>query len=324
MNNWLPVPLCDHGSAAKQIIDEKLLFKVDVTLHLFPNIDATNIWIRRLLRVYKKVHSSGIDDGPCEAMSEIIPILYVRQGRDDAACDFIYRHFFQNLIPKNDNRPHAPLCFANFQASFDLGHQVLLTLITIKALRLFKDIENVSLALRGHVAQEIIDEISKHLGSDFLKAISGFDYLKATGNAAWRQEKILEMERVLVRCVYQASRRNRHIWSYVLDTERLSARELFGQYSSWEVNWNTNAEARAEIIAIRQYQVWMETPGSHDILRSAMAAAEAARWVPAGKLPWLLGHENEERWIDDRLAAQADGGLHECHACQDIYRAAQE
>lgn len=296
VNNWFPKPPCKHGLTRQYDDDENSLFKVEVTLHLFPTIDATNLSVRRLLRIYKRVKSSLPPDGPYRAMSQIIPILYVRQGRDEDAYDFIYDP--EDGIPKKDYLVYSPQFFANHQSTLDLGHQVLLTLITIKALRQLKDIRNLSRALGGHIPQEIIDEISKNLVTDSIKSISRFDYLKATGNAVWRQQKIREIEKVLMRLVGQVSRTNEHVWEFMLDTERLSARDTFGQFSSLELSWNITAKARAEMVAIRQYQVWMETPGSHDILRSAMAAEKAA--VKARRWFYMPGRLLELRCLESR------------------------
>lgn len=70
----------------------------------------------------------------------------------------------------------------------------------------------------------------------------------------------------------------------MLDTERLAARDMFGQFNAGADGWYVRVEA--EMVAIRQYQVWMETPGSYDILSSAMTAA--ARWASARGFLWPI------------------------------------
>jgi hypothetical protein len=157
-----------------------------------------------------------------------------------------------------------------------------MTLMAIKALRYLQDIENISMAFRGIIPQEIIDNICEFPGTDFLGPISGFDFIKATGDASWRHKKIRETRRIVRLCVFNAGSTNRHIWTSMLDTERLAARDIFGQFNVW----TDGRRETAEMVATRQYQLWMETPGSYDILRSAMAAT--ARWSSARGFCWPI------------------------------------
>lgn len=186
---------------------------------------------------------------------------------------------------------HEPwrLSFKQLQGYTGLGHQVLLTLLAIKALRYIQDIENISIAFRGILPQEIIDNICEFPGTDFLGPMPGFDFIKATGDASWRQNKIREMRRTVMKCVYEAGRTNRHIWRVMLDTERLAARQQFGQFNKQAARpraagWDI--KELAELVAIRQYQVWMETPGSYDILRSAKEAVET--WASVLGYSWPM------------------------------------
>lgn len=245
-------------------------------LHLFPNMVVTEISLQRLLRIYDRGKIPQSWKGLYVAITDLIPVIYVRQGRDAAGYDFMY-HFWAK---KQMFKP-LPLSFKQLQAFAGLGHQVLMTLMAIKFLRYIQDIENISIAFRGvDIPQEIIDNICEFPDTDCLWPISRFDFIKATGDASWRQNKIREMRKTVMKCVYEASCTNKHIWRVMLDTEKLAAREEFGQFSN-RAAWNRAAgwdvRELAELVAIRQYQVWMETPGSYDILKSAKKAV--ATWA---------------------------------------------
>lgn len=255
---------------------------MDVTLHLFPNIAATELSVRHLRDISDRGWKYERDQVPRSwkglyvAITDLIPVLYARQGRDAAAYAFICH--------RDEELPWftMPSGFESLQMRTSLGHQVLMTLMAIKALRYLQDIENISMAFRGIIPQEIIDNICEFPGTDFLGPISGFDFIKATGDASWRHKKIRETRRIVRLCVFNAGSTNRHIWTSMLDTERLAARDIFGQFNVW----TDGRRETAEMVATRQYQLWMETPGSYDILRSAMAAT--ARWSSARGFCWPI------------------------------------
>lgn len=219
------------------------------------------------------------------AITDLIPVIYVRQGRDAAAYNFMYHNWDQEMV-------YQPwrLSFKQLQGYTGLGHQVLLTLLAIKALQYIQDIENIAIAFRGtNLPQEIIDMICGFPGTDVLGPISGFDFIKATGDASWRRSKIREMRRTVMKCVYEAGRTNRHIWRVMLDTERLASRQEFGQFNILAAGHRAagwDMRELADLVAIRQYQVWMETPGSYDILRSAKEAVET--WASGLGYSWPM------------------------------------
>lgn len=283
-------------------------------LHLFPNIAATGLSLRLLTRIH---HRGPVmielrrarDRSPDKAserlhatIADLMPVIAVRQGRYEGAYRFIYKKTKDNVRSPSDLVPGVTLAearrsFKEIHLNASLGHKVILTLIAIKALRHVQDMNNLNVAFgqggknaRGRaLPQEIIDLMCEHLGStDFLENFFGFDFRKATSDASWRQSKIREMRWVVTKCVYDTARSNKHIWLQMLDTDRSAAPAEFGQFSTKE-GWDV--EKMAEMVAVRQYQVWTETPGSFNILRKAMA--KAARWASEEGYCWPI-----ERQID--------------------------
>lgn len=298
--DWLLDTRCRHAQ------NRHTFYKVDIMLHLFPNIAAVEI-SRRCLFTMHRQRSHALEhvcDGDrwnylwehlYTAIADLIPVIDVRLGRDEEAYRFIYQEA-QNSYPWNFGLRDPSFTAQTVNAlwkkhrSFEemhyrtgLGHQVVLTLLAIKALRLVQDVQNISISgLIGKsvggkvIPQEMIDNICKYLGTDFLANLFGIDLRKATSDATWTRNKIWEMKWVVTKSVYNTARSNKHIWRLMLDTDRFEARSEFGQFST-ETGWD--AERMAEVVAVRQYQTWMETPGSFDILRTAMAAA--ASWASA-------------------------------------------
>lgn len=266
-----------------------MLSKVDIMLHLFPNTAATEISRRLLARIYKNNSSpDGAWERMYETVADLIPVIDVRQGQEEAAYKFIYQHTKDEVyspidwVPTGSVPPsEARRSFEEIQGHASLAHQVVLTLMAIKALRHVQDMKNVFHCLRKNfirekeIPQEIIDHVCEQLGSTaFLANLFGVDLIKATAEASWRQAKTSEMRWVVTKCVYEAGRSNKHIWRLMLDTDRLAAPGEFGRYDT-KAFWDLRE--MAEVVAVRQYQVWMETPGSFDILRKAMT--QAARWA---------------------------------------------
>lgn len=303
--DWLlQVPTTDLWTIQEQ--NHHTLFKVDIMLHLFPNTAAAEMSQRFLLRVHRRGSHRHIQwgfkpwQGLYVAIADLIPVIDVRRGRDEEAYRFIYQ-VTQSSAPWLDiarrkfgyhrdftsDEAHAIMnrhrSFEVIQKHSSLGHQVVLTLLAIKALRMVQDLPNISMSgLLGicvggrSIPQEIMDNIYKYLGTDFLADLFGINPRTAASDATWTRNKIWEMQWVVTKCVYETARSNKHIWRLMLDTDRLEARGEFGQFST-EAGWDV--EKMAEVVAVRQYQVWMETPRSFGILRRAMAAA--ARWASA-------------------------------------------
>lgn len=307
----------------EELKNQNTLAKVDLTLHLFTTIEAAE----RSQRFLFGMRQAEIWDleawvGLYFTIENLIPVVYLRQGRDEKAYKFIYQHrkrcflrpanaawrrsdlvpfdplsagSYSGLIPIYDLR----LSFEETQEHARLGHQVVLTLMAIRALRHVEDIQRLNRGLRGTIVggkalpQETLNNVCEHLGtkSGFLEHLFGFDFIEATRDDTWRDNKISQMRALVMRCVYQTGRKNRHIWRLMLDTDRLAARSEFGQLDprgkdAWD------SQRTAEVLAIRQYQLWMETPGSFDALREAMAAA--ARWASKRGFCWPI-----ERQPDD-------------------------
>ncbi|KAG6357763.1 hypothetical protein INS49_013642 [Diaporthe citri] len=239
-------------------------------------------------------------------VADLIPVIDVRQGQYEAAYRFIYGKTKHRVRRPNDQVPAVRLAearrsFREIHLNASLGHQVILTLMAIRALRHVQDIMNLNVAFgqrgtneRGRaLPQEIIDLVCEHLGSVFLENLFGFDLSKATSYASWRRSKIREMQWVVTKCVYDTARSNKHIWLQMLDTDRSAAPGKFGQFSTKE-GWDV--EKMAGVVAVRQYQVWMETPGSFDILRKAMA--KAARWGSEQGYCWPIERQVELDYIE--------------------------
>lgn len=296
--------------------NKNMLIHVDVTLHLFATTEAVERSQRFLLGVHQNywVGYHTPERGIYLTIRDFIPVLYLRQGRDEEAYKIIYRH--RNMgghDPTNTREIRAGLnvlgrfpgptgygdyfflhqSFEQIQDKAPLGHQVALTLMAIKALRCLQDIQRVSVALRGTyvrgnaIPQETIENICEFLGtkSSFLESLFDIDLIKVTREISWRNNKTSQMRALVRRCVYETGRTNRHIWRWMLDTDRLAARNEFGQVYPVEGNaWDS--QRIAEVVAVRQYQVWMETPGSFDILRKAMASA--ARWTSKEGFCWPI------------------------------------
>lgn len=282
-------------------------------LHLFPNIAATGLSLRLLDRIHNRgpariLFRRGRSPSPDKAserlhatIADLMPVIAVREGRYEGAYRFIYKKTKGKVRSPSDMVPgqiaEARRSFKEIHLNASLGHKAILTLMAIKALRHVQDINNLNVALGQDVTnergkalpQEIIDLACEHLGStDFLENLFGFDFRRATSNTSWRQSKIREMRWVVTKCVYETARSNKHIWLQMLDTDRSAAPAEFGQFST-EVG--LDVVKTAEVVAVRQYQVWTETPGSFDILSKAMA--KAARWASEEGYCWPI-----ERQID--------------------------
>ncbi|KAL2285721.1 hypothetical protein FJTKL_07727 [Diaporthe vaccinii] len=260
------------------------------------------------------IYSRGQDPSPDKAserlhatIADLMPVIAVRQGRYEGAYTFIYKKTKDNVRSPSDMVTWVSLAdtrrsFKETHFNAKLGHKVILTLMAIKALRHIQDINNLNVALgqgvtneRGRaLPQEMIDLTCEHLGcTDFLENLFGFDFRKATWDASWRQRKIREMRWVVTKCVYDTARFNKHIWLQMLDTDRSGAPAEFGQFST-EVG--PDVEKRAEVVAVQQYQVWMETPGSFDILGKAMA--KAARWASEKGYCWPIEFQLDLDYIE--------------------------
>lgn len=281
--------------------NKNMLIHVDVTLHLFATTEAVERSQRFLLGVHQNYRLGNYtpERGIYLTTRDLRPVLYLRQGRDEEAYRIIYRY---SKMEGHGNYFFTHRSFEQIQEKATLGHQVALTLMAIKALRCLQDIQRVSVALRGTyvggnaIAQETIENICEFLGtkSGFLEDLFDINIIKVSRKMSWRNNKTSQMRALVRRCVYETGRTNKHIWRLMLDTDRLAARNEFGQVYPVEGNaWES--ERIAEVVAVRQYQVWMETPGSFDILRKAMASA--ARWTSKEGFCWPIerGPESFER-----------------------------
>lgn len=198
--------------------------------------------------------------------------------------------------------PDPCKCFEEIQQHASLGHQVALTLMAIKALRFVQSFRHLD-GLRGSYAggncipQEVLDRIYDFMPdteSLFLHKLFGIDTVKARWDAKWGKEKILEMKMLVTKCVFEAGCTNKHIWRWMLDTDRLAARDEFGQYyPSVKDDWDL--ERRAEVVAVRQYQAWMETPGAFSALRTAIWSA--TRWASVRKFSWPVERQPRFKWV---------------------------
>lgn len=299
-----------------ELNNKNMLIHVDVTLHLFATTEAVERSLRFLLGVYPNDRLGYHTPESCMYLTirDLIPVLYLRQGRDEEAYRIIYGHRdmggpgpinageiiidFNFLRGYSVTTGHGTYFFTHqsfeqIQEKATLGHQVALTLMAIKALRCLQDIQRVSVALHGTyvrgnaIPQETIENICEFLGtkSSFLESLFDIDLIKVTRDLPWRDNKTSQMRSLVRRCVYETGRTNKHIWRWMLDTERLAARNEFGQAYPVEGNaWDS--QRTAEVVAVRQYQAWMETPGSFDILRNAMASA--ARWASKEGFCWPI------------------------------------
>lgn len=292
-----------------------MLSRVDIMLHLFPNIAATEWSQRQLVRIHNRgpdmTYVKGVGLGPDKAserlhatIADLMPVIDVRQGRDEAAYMSIYRKTQDKVHSPNDWGPgvrHAGerLSFEEIHGHASLGHQVVLTLMAIKALRQLHDIKNLSIGLHGRnksgkaIPQEIIDLMYEHLGSnEFLGNFFGFDFKRTTSDALWRENRIRAMRRVVTKCVFETGRVNKHMWLQMLDTDKAAAPGEFGQFSL-EEGWDV--VKMAEVVAVRQHQLWMETPGSFGILRKAMA--HAARRASVEGYCWPIQRRRQIEYL---------------------------
>ncbi|KAI3398500.1 hypothetical protein diail_9024 [Diaporthe ilicicola] len=269
----------------------KALIKVDLTLHLFPNLAALETSLDSLLKIYHG--KSEILSGVYRAISDLIPVIYVRLHRDKEAYEFVYNHTYKHVFKNDDwdaeqtdspdqdddqyeDEPPVfdrPCSLDDVDEAAALGHQVLLTLMAIKVLHYLKEMQHASIALVGTTVlpQEIVNLICERLGPDLRAGPFGFSFYKATGDPVWRGEKISELKRLITRFVNEAAFTNTRIWWCMLAAEEHMARSAFGQYGlarpHWDEEWN------AGIVVARHYQAWMETPGAFDTLREAVAEA---------------------------------------------------
>lgn len=198
--------------------------------------------------------------------------------------------------------PDVCRSFEEIQQHASLGHQVALTLMAIKALRFVQSFRHLD-GLRGSYAggncipQEILDRIYEFMPdteSLYLQKLFGIDTVRARRDAKWSKEKILEMKMLVTKCVFEAGCTNKHIWRWMLDTDRLAARNEFGQfYKTMKDNWAS--ERRAEVVAVRQYQAWMETPGAFSALRTAIWSA--TRWASVRKFSWPVERQKRFKWV---------------------------
>lgn len=295
------------------------LVKVDLTLHLFATIEAAERSQRLLFGMPRFVWGHGLWEGLYVTFGDLIPVISLRLGRDEEAYKFIYRHkncicFYLansagrrsgfnslNQLSKGRRALGAKAItiegprrsFEEVQERAGLGHQVALTFLGIKALRHLQYIRRLNRVLRvdrvnGNVIpQEVINNICAHLGSEsgFLENLFGFDLIEATRDEIWMDSMMSKMQALVTRCVYETGRTNRHIWRWMLDTGRLAARDEFGQFDPMEEDaWDS--QGAAEAVAVRQYQLWMEAPGSFDVLSKAVAAA--ARWASKRGFCWPI------------------------------------
>lgn len=217
---------------------------------------------------------------------------------DEFRTERLLKGLFQ-LRERMDGEPvleEVPRSFAEIHLHATLGHKVTLTLMAIRALRQVQDIARINWALLGvqvgenYIPQEIIDIICENLGGcPTLDVIFGFDFIKATGDAAWRRDKIAELQRLVTRCVYGTGRVNSYMWRRMLDTDKLEDRYDFGQV--YPMVWDLHLEKTAEMVALRQYQAWEETSGSFDVLKKAVAAATG--WAERRGFCWPDGCQPE-------------------------------
>ncbi|KAL1883260.1 hypothetical protein Daus18300_000318 [Diaporthe australafricana] len=229
-----------------------------------------------------------------KAISDLIPVLYVRLHQDKQAYKFICRHTSDRIFRQQEyyyesanvgvghhattEKRHAnqtPLNLEQVYEAATLGHKVLLTLMGIKVLQYLKDIEHASIFLKGEFTnfpQEMIDLICEGMGAGSSTEPFGFSFIKATGEPAWRREKISEMQQLITKFVRGVMRRNGYTWMSMLNVERWLTPRRFARYL-YDTCIRWDEDSTAKLLAIRQYQVWMETPGSFAVLRQAMNAA---------------------------------------------------
>lgn len=197
--------------------------------------------------------------------------------------------------------PDPCKCFEEIQQHASLGHQVTLTLMAIKALRFVQSFQHLDGLLGSYaggncIPQEMLDRIYEYMPdteSQFLQKLFGIDTVKARLDAKWSKEKILELKMLVTKCVFEAGCTNRHIWLWMLDTDRLAARDEFGQfYPAMKDHWNS--KRMAELVAVRQYQAWMETPGAFSALRTAIWSA--TRWAEVRKFSWPVERQRRFKW----------------------------
>lgn len=280
-----------YGSNLRDLCTFK---KVELTLHLVPSIAAVEASLSILLEMYTRGDKLWL--GIRRAVSDLIPILYVRLHQDKEAYEFIYRHtngpFSQDedddsesedegvghhaAIEEHHSENQRPRNLEEVYDAATPGHKVLLTLMGIKVLQYLKDIQDASIALKKEVTklpQEMINLICEKQGAGSSAGPFGFSFNRATKEPAWRCEKISETQKLITKFLRGAARGSRSVWPSLLAVERHFTRRRFGHYEYADTLWDDTL--MAEFVVTRHYQVWMETPGSFAVLRQAMDAVAA-------------------------------------------------